>query len=199
MSRWADPRLWVGVLLVLVSLLVGAKVLAAADDSVAVVRVERSLIGGSAITTGDIGVTRVHFEDASDAQQYVSAVSSLPLGARLTRDVAAGELLSVSAVTTDGGVAPQQLPLGVPEAGVPIGLSPGNRVDVWAVPTPDPTLRRSPVSVLRDVTVTAVTGAGPGGLGADRQVLVALPDGADVGRALGLLTSMSVVLIQRDG
>jgi hypothetical protein len=52
------------------------------------------------------------------------------------------------------------------------------------------------VLVLKHVSVTAVSAAGPGGLAADRQILVALPDGTDVGPALGALNGASIVLIQ---
>lgn len=196
-SRWADPRLWVGLLLVVVSLIAGARILAAADDTITVWRLNHDLMAGSAVTSADLTPTRVHFADAADEQRYLSATTSPPAGARLTRDIGAGELLAVSAVTTDGSAAvQQQLPLGVAAAGVPAGLSPGDRVDVWAVPSSDAAQRGHPIKVLADVTVTAVNGSVAGGLGADRQILVALTEGTVVGRALAALDQASVVLIQ---
>jgi hypothetical protein len=51
--------------------------------------------------------------------------------------------------------------------------------------------------VLKDVTVTQVSAAGPGGLDSDRQILVALPADTDIGAALAALNGTSIVLIER--
>jgi hypothetical protein len=99
-------------------------------------------------------------------------------------------------VSVGGGAVDKQLPLGVGASGMPEGLAAGDRVDVWAVPASDSSGRRSPVAVLRGVTVTAVGGTGLGGLGGDRQLLVTLAPHTDVGRALAALNGSSVVLIQ---
>ena len=188
--------MWVGVVLVLASVVVGARVFASADDTVAVWRLNHDANAGSVLTTADVHLTRVHFGDAADGRRYLSALGSLPTGARLTRDVGAGELLAASALTTSPADAPEQLPLGVAAAGIPAGIAAGDRVDVWAVPPADSAPHRPPVEVLRRATVTAVGGVGLAGLGADRQVLVALPAGTDIGGALAALNGASVVLVE---
>ncbi|MDX6366468.1 MAG: hypothetical protein QOK30_1544 [Nocardioidaceae bacterium] len=195
-SRWADPRLWVGVLLVLASLLVGARVFASADDTVAVEAMDHDAVAGAALTPGDLHLTSVHFTDSSEARRYVTRATTIAAGATLTRDVGAGELLTTTSVSLGAGPVDKQLPLGVGPAGMPAGLAAGDRVDVWAVPASDSSRRRSPVAVLRGVTVTAVGGAGLGGLGGDRQILVTLAPRTDVGRALAALNGSSVVLIR---
>jgi hypothetical protein len=195
-SRWADPRLWVGVLLVLASLLVGARVFASADDTVAVETMNHDAVAGSALTPADLHLTSVHFADSSEARRYVTTAATIEAGATLTRDVGAGELLTATSVSAGGGLGDKQLPLGVGASGMPAGLAAGDRVDVWAVPASDSSRRRSPVAVLRGVTVTAVGGTGLGGLGGDRQILVTLAPHTDVGRALAALNGASVVLIQ---
>jgi hypothetical protein len=188
--------MWAGVLLVLASLVVGARVFAAADDTVPVWAMSHDAIAGSRLTSGDVRRARVHFDDASQAQHYLSATAPLSAAARLTRDVGAGELLAASAVSAGRSGVTRQLPLGVAASGVPAGLSAGDRVDVWAVASSDSPSRRPPVDALRDVTVTAVGGAGLGGLGGDRQILVSLPAGTDVGSVLAALNGSSVVLIK---
>ncbi len=195
-SRWADPRLWVGVLLVLASLLVGARVFASADDTVAVETMNHDAVAGSALTPADLHLTSVHFADSSQARRYVTTAAAIVAGATLTRDVGAGELLTATSVSVGGGPVDKQLPLGVGASGMPEGLAAGDRVDVWAVPASDSSRRRSPVAVLRGVTVTAVGGTGLGGLGGDRQILVTLAPHTDVARALAALNGSSVVLIQ---
>lgn len=196
-SRWADPRLWVGVLLVLASLLVGVRVFATADDTVAVETMNHDAVAGSALTPGDLHLTSVHFADSSEASRYVTSAATLVPGATLTRDVGAGELLATTSVSVGDGPVDKQLPLGVGAAGMPAGLAAGDHVDVWAVPATDSSRRRSPVAVLRGVTVTAVGSTGLGGLGGDRQILVTLAPRTDVGRALAALNGSSVVLIQK--
>jgi hypothetical protein len=119
----------------------------------------------------------------------------------LVRDVGAGELLALSALSDDATTAPAQLPLAVGPAGMPPDLAAGNRVDLWAVPADDGarTGAQQPVRVLREVTVVSVASAGPAGAGADRQVLVTLPPDADVADVLANLRSSDVVLIRAGG
>lgn len=194
-SRWRDPRLWLGVLLVLGSVALGAKLLAAADDTIAVWQLDRDVPAGLPLTSDDLRTTRVHFADESTAESYLVTSGGLPPGVTLTRDVSAGELLTRSAITTDPGVPPEQLPLGVGGAGLPSDLAAGDHVNVWAVPLDD-SARGASSQVLDDVLVLSVGAAGAGGLGSDRSVLVALPSDADVGAALDLLNGTSVVLIR---
>jgi hypothetical protein len=196
--RWADPRLWAGVLLVLASVVVGATVLGSADSTQSVWRVRRDVAGGSSLVAADLEQTRVRLGDGT-ARLYVSAAEALPADARLSRDVSAGELLAVSAISSDPSPAPQLLPLGVAGASVPATLAPGDRVDVWAVAAPDDRGSTAPVLVMKQVAVSAVSPVGPGGLDSDRQILVEIPAGTDVGRALAAIGGASVVLVQSAG
>lgn len=200
-SRWRDPRIWLGAALVLASIVVGARVLAAADDTVAIWALRGDLASGITVDSGDVTAVDIHFADASDASRYVSAEEPLPAGLQLVRDVGAGELLALSALSDDATTAPAQLPLAVGPAGMPPDLAAGNRVDLWAVPADDGarTGAQQPVRVLREVTVVSVASAGPAGAGSDRQVLVTLPPDADVADVLASLRSSDVVLIRAGG
>ena len=53
--RWRDPRMLLGLLLVLASVLLGAKVLEAADDTVPVWAVSRDLPDGGRLQPGGMG------------------------------------------------------------------------------------------------------------------------------------------------
>jgi len=193
-SRWRDPRLWIGILLVLASVVVGARVLAAADDTVAVWEVNREIAAGMPIGSGDVDSTRLRFADAEDVDRYLLASEPIPVGAHLTRDVGAGELLPTASLTTTDSNVAYQLPLGVGSEGVPAGLSVGDHVDVWAVPESEEPAAE-PVLVVSDTAVMSMGEAGPGGLSSDRQVLVVLPRDADVGQILAELNGSAVVLI----
>ena len=196
-SRWRDPRLWVGALLVLASVVVGARVLAAADDTVGVWALERELSAGMPLGRSDVHATRVHFADGADQSRYWLASEPLPVDAHLARDVGAGELLARAAVSTDQAAVPRQLPLGVTAAGLPPQLVPGDHVEVWAVPKPEE--KGAPEQVLADVAVQSVGEASITGVGGDRQVVVALPDDADTAAILDSLNGATVVLVRISG
>ena len=110
--RWRDPRLWLGVVLVLVSVLAGATLFARADDTVAVWAADSDLHAGMPLTSDELHSTRVHFADSSDVARYLRASEPIPPGAVAARDVAAGELVAISAVSTSGA-SPDRLPLAV--------------------------------------------------------------------------------------
>ncbi|MEP6665424.1 MAG: hypothetical protein ABJA81_03150 [Nocardioidaceae bacterium] len=196
--RWRDPRLWIGGLLVVCSVLIGAKLLASADDTVAIWAVDDDISAGMTIGAVDVHAVRIHFSNAADADRYLSAGQAWPDEAIATKDFGAGELLSVSGITTDNRAVPDELPLGVAADGLPADLRSGDHVDVWAVPSQGSSSHTT-VSVLRDVTVVSVGERGPGGLESTREVLVALPPEADVARVLGSLRDASVVLVRIGG
>ena len=61
---WRDPRLAVGVLLLCGSVLLGARVLASADDTVAVWGTRTSLVRGQEVSSDDLVALQVRFADA---------------------------------------------------------------------------------------------------------------------------------------
>ncbi len=191
MGRWRDPRLWLGLALVCGSVVIGAKLLAAADDTVAVWQVDSAASAGMAIGADDLGTARVHFEDKDAADLYWPIARGIPDDARLLRDVAEGELLSSAAITTGDVSALRRMPLSVPSGGFPAGLSVGDHVDVWAVPADGKAARQ----VLADVTVVDLGAGGSAGIAGDRGVAVSLPSDSDVAEALSSLHGASVVLI----
>ena len=75
---WRDPRLWIGVAIVAVSVVAGAQLLAAADDSVAVWSTTGDLAVGAEVTAGDLESRQVRFVDAADLDRYVAADQPLP-------------------------------------------------------------------------------------------------------------------------
>lgn len=197
-SRWRDPRLWLGALLVLASVVIGAKVLAAADDTVAVWVLDRDVGDGMSASGSDVRTARVHFSAAADANRYWLASDPLPAAAHFTRDIGAGELLARSAISTDTALVPHQLPLAVTGAGLAGDVSVGDHVEVWAVPKPEE-VKSSPTLVLSDVTVMSVGDAVVGGLGSDRQVVVALPEPEETSAVLDALNGATVVLVRISG
>ena len=130
--RWLDLRLVLGVLLVLGSVLLGARVVGAADATVPVWAVAEDLAAGSELTDADLVAVDVRLDDA--ARAYVST-GTRPDGWTLARTVRAGELLPRSALEEPAGLVHLALP--VQSGFVPPGLERGQLVDVYAVADPD--------------------------------------------------------------
>src|SRR3954447_1427040 len=130
--RWLDPRLVAGVLLVLLSVVVGARVFAAADERVDVWAVTHDLGADSRLTDGDLSVRAVRLDDV--AARYVAADQDLR-GRVLTRSVGRGELLPVAAVAKDAGRPQRRVVVEVDRLGAG-GLAKGRVVDVYSVRDP---------------------------------------------------------------
>jgi len=128
---WRDPRLWVGVAIVAASVLLGARLLSSADDSVAVWAVAGDAAAGTELSADDVVVARVRFAHADDAASYVSASDPIAPGTHLVRDVGAGELLPRSAIGAPEGSGLAELPLDFLDSGVAATLGRGDRVDVF--------------------------------------------------------------------
>ena len=187
--RWLDLRLVLGVLLVLGSVLLGARVVGAADATVPVWAVAGDLAAGSELTTADLVAVDVRLDDAADA--YVSTGTD-PAGLTLGRAVRAGELLPLSALKEPANVVHLALP--VQSGYVPPDLRRGELVDVYAVAHPT---AGAPVSggagvglVVSRAPVQAISGRSEGVLSASTttvQVVVAVTaeDAPDVLAATG--------------
>ena len=153
---WFDPRLILGVVLVLGSVALGATVVSRADSSTAVVAVSRDLAAGTVLTAGDVHVTRVRLQSTSGL--YVPAGTSVA-GQTLARPLRSGELLARSAV---GAAASTETTLTVPvrPENAP-DVKRGQRIAVWVS-----TQYCQAVLVIGDVVVQDVRQAGTGALSA---------------------------------
>jgi hypothetical protein len=129
--RWLDLRLVLGVLLVLGSVLLGARVVSAADATVPVWAVAGDLAAGTQLTADDLVPVDVRLDETAGA--YLST-STRPEGRTLSRAVQAGELLPRSALEQADELVQVALPV---QAGyVPPGLERGQLVDVYALADP---------------------------------------------------------------
>lgn len=169
LPRWLDPKLILGLLLVLAAMAGGARVVAAADDTVQVWALKSDLPAQASLSKDDLVAKRVRFTDQSDASKYVKASSPVPEDARLARAVGAGELLPAHAVTTDEDKALVDMPIPVEAENAPSNLAVNDKVDLYVVPDNDDESSTQPAErTLENVTVTAIgqegaLGAGEGG------------------------------------
>ena len=128
---WRDPRLWIGVAIVAISVVAGARLLAAADDSVAVWATTADLAAGAEVTGDDLEARQVRFVDGADLDLYVPADQALPADARLLRGVGEGELLPRAALGAADDTGVLQLPISVEPTLVPDSVEAGSVVSVY--------------------------------------------------------------------
>jgi hypothetical protein len=184
--RWLDLRLVLGVLLVLGSVLLGARVLATADATVPVWSVTADLAAGTVLGPEDLAAVDVRLGDAAGA--YLSTGTD-PAGRTLARAVRAGELLPRAVLEEPEDLVQVALPV---QAGyVPPGLARGAVVDVYGVTDPaGTTTGEGVVLVVGAAPVQAVSGRAEGVLSTTAtsvQVVVAVPaaDAPDVLASIG--------------
>lgn len=130
---WLDGRLVLGVLLVLVSVVVGARVLASADRSQLVWAAKDDLTIGSELSADNLVPTRVRLFDAST--RYLDASVPAPVGYVLARGVGKGELLPDDALRKPQvDVDFRSVTVPVEPGHFPPNLRSDQKVDVWVTP-----------------------------------------------------------------
>ncbi len=128
-ATWADPRLLGGILLILVSLVVGAKVVTAADRTQPLHSLKRDLPAGHVLTGDDVVPVRARV--VSGQSVYVPA-RDVVAGSVLLREVRKGELLARSAVGVATKRSMREMSVAVKQEHAAAGLVAGSRVDVIA-------------------------------------------------------------------
>jgi len=187
-ALWRQPRFFVGLLLVLGSVLLGAQLFTSAEGSVPVWTVRVDVAAGQEITESMLVARQIRFSDADQADRYLSGDQALPLPAVAVRPVGAGELLPRSAL----GVAERlvEVPLSTAAGAVPSTVRVGNVVDVWM----SLGQQTAAQSVLQSVPVLALERSDAGVrvvVGLDSAHAVALP------KLLGELDGATLFLVRR--
>jgi hypothetical protein len=173
---WRDPRLLVGLVLVLGASVLGGVLVARADDTVPVLAAGSTLVRGDLLEQSDLRVVRVGLGDLDDV--YVPADEGLVSGSVALRTVAEGELVPVSAVGR-----PDQLdsrPVSLPWQGPrPDGLVRGTSVDLWVAPREGTSGFGEPQLVVEAAEVVAVVegSSGLGSTGGTRVQVMLEPEG----------------------
>lgn len=203
--RWRDTRLLLGVLLVLVAVVVGARVVAAADDTEPVWVAARTLAAGSTLTADDVTTRSVRLDAAAGA--YLGVGGAAPTGYVLTRPVGAGELIPAAAVVAPERSAARRLvTVPVERFHHPADLARGGLVDVYVTAAaagqgttpgwPEPTLVLE-AAVVADVERESGR-LGPTGSGVGVVLAVAPSDVADLVAAIQAGT-VDLVRVPADG
>ena len=128
---WLNTRVVLGLLLVLVCVVLGARLFASADASQSVWVATRDLAPGTTLSEGDLEQGRVRLFD--NGARYLVASAPKPVGYVLTRGVGADELLPALGLRRPDELARPLRDVSVPvEAGhLPGDLQTGQQVDVY--------------------------------------------------------------------
>jgi hypothetical protein len=197
---WKDPRLLVGVAIVAICVLSGARILATADDTVTVWAVRSDLSAGTAVAAGDLQREELRFGSPDLAGRYLAADDPLPETTVLSRDVTAGELLPRDALQTGEAAELVEVPIALPSDAVPATLSSGELVDVWVTATSQTVQAPRAVRVLEQVRVMDVPrNASALGPSSTQQVVVGLAaeQQGRLATALAELAGGTAVIVRR--
>jgi hypothetical protein len=155
---WRDARVIGGVALIVISMLVGARLLSGGDDTVLAWQATRDLSPGAVVSADDVVAVAI---PASFAGVYADG-GGLPT-TPIDRALLAGEILPSPVATNVSDARWVTVP--VEPLHAPVDLAPGERVDVWATAGVDLGVAPVPELVLEGVLVSevAVDGVGLGG------------------------------------
>jgi hypothetical protein len=197
---WRDSRLLIGVVIVLASVAIGARVVAAADDSIPVYAAAGTLASGHPIGAGDVRVVRVRL--GAGTATYLSARLQLPPGLVVTRALGEGELVPRSAVAAAGDLTRRPVPIPI-AAPLPEALRPGVAVDVWSSAKDTATGStgyRAPVRIAEHAEVYAVTAPGAGLAAAQASAVQVLLEEAELRAVLdGLANGAKLAVVPAPG
>lgn len=195
---WRDPRLILGVLLVLVSAVLGAAAIAAGTSHTGYWAVRAEVRAGDPVKRSDLVRTEAHLPDDA-ARHVIRTDEALP--ARLAdlvwkRDVGNGALVTRSVLTTQEADGVTELPLTITAGAAPTDLRHGDRVDVWVGPGPGDDATLKATRVFRDVRV--VSSGGPSAVrGApSRTVLVDVSDADLSGSVVSTVAAGHVTMVR---
>lgn len=165
---WKDPRLLIGLLLVLASTAGVIALLESQDTTTEVYSARQDIAVGSALTAEDLVAVPVRLGDSTGA--YLLVAGGLPEGAVATRLITQGELVPSAAVGRADELDRKPVGLSV-EDPLPTGTAAGDRVDVWVSLRTDTNTYEEPRLLLEAAEVAELT-VGESALGSSTSTLV---------------------------
>lgn len=178
---WFDLRLVLGIVLVLASVLIGARVVSSASQTYPRVAARHDLAAGTVLTADDVTLARVQLPDRGTGV-YVPELQDA-VGKQLSRAVSAGELIPAGAL--GNAIAQTTVTVPLASAAAP-DLRKGQRIELWVSTNSCPSLVLLPDVTVQDVHADEASSFGTG-TGEQDVVISVAPDLADrVMQALAL-------------
>lgn len=178
-------RKFIGAGVLCISLFAALALAGQANSTSSMWSAKYSLSMGSTIKVGDLEVVKVSL--GNRAPHYFSSKAKL-IGSFLSKNVAEGELISVSAISKNGtSLSMKEIPLGISKSDLPNNLHVGDIVDLYSIPTKDPKALTSLVaSHIRVISIDSQS-QNIGGtinllLSVEQKVLLEITDAIQMGR-----------------
>lgn len=165
---WKDPRLLVGLLLVLASTTGVIALIGSQNTTTEVYSARQDIAVGSHLSAEDFVAVPVRLGDTADS--YLPVSEGIPEGAVATRLVTQGELLPSAAIGTPDELDRKPVGLTVADP-LPTGTAAGDRVDIWVSLRTDTNTYEEPRLLLEAAEVAELT-VGESALGASASTLV---------------------------
>lgn len=127
--RWRDPRLLIGAVLVLVSLVATTTLVRAVAETTRVWAAAVDLVPGGELTEESLVPVEVKLPVSAGA--YIGAASSIEPGTTVRAVVATGELVPLSSLVALADLPGRVVSVDVSSA-LPAAVGAGSSVDVWA-------------------------------------------------------------------
>ncbi|MFJ3956432.1 hypothetical protein [Arthrobacter sp. NPDC090010] len=171
---WKDPRLLLGLLLVLASTSGVVGLVAALDQSVEVYAAKERLPVGQRLAPEDLVRVKVRLGDVEAG--YLPVAEMLPGDAVMTSFVDKGQLLPRGSIGAASSLGSKPVPV-VVDGVLPEQLSVGERADLWVAAPDERNGYKEPRLVVPAVEVSQlVVPQQSFGVGASRVVVVLVPD-----------------------
>lgn len=191
-SFWFDPRFAVGICLILASVFGVLWIVSTADRTVEVLSAAGPLSPGDRVAAADFGVQSVRLGSADG--KYLTRSDVPKAGVVVTRAVAAGELIPLSAVGSVAGLSVASVVVSV-HGELPQSVAAGTVVDLWSAHEMEHGVFGPPAVLVDSATVVRVIS--PDGLVAGTahsvELLVSRSKTAAVLEAVANQDAMSVV------
>lgn len=165
---WKDPRLLIGLMLVLASTAGVIALLESQDSTTEVYAAREDIPVGSALSLEDVVAVPVNLGDSADAYRPVD--EGFPDDAVATRLIPRGELIPASAIGSADDLDRKPVGLTV-EDPLPSGTAAGDRVDVWVSLRADTNTYEEPRLLLEAAEIAELT-VGESALGGSASTLV---------------------------
>lgn len=188
---WKDPRLLLGVLLVLSSVAGVSALVTSQDRSVQVLAASREMPVGTVLQASDFDVVQVSLGGLEGT--YMSASDPFPEDAVAGTIIRSGELLSRAALTEAEDLDRKPLGLDV-QSPLPSGIRAGDRVDVWASLPNGQNGYGEPRRLLTAAEISELTVA-ESMIGTDATRLLVLVEDQDLPALLGALSNQAKIAV----
>jgi hypothetical protein len=184
-----NSRIAMGLGLLIISLLAATLIAKEANRTVLVWATKNDLAPGELITDSDI--TSVSALLPESAKNYLSASAQI-IGGVVLRQISAGDLIPAEAVTASSdSINSKLIPLTVELTDMPLGLSRGDVIDIYAIAKRDSKIT-TPELLAANVSVSQVLERNNSGVGS---VLVIL-DNAQILPTLQLLSDCRIIIVR---